>query len=64
LVQCDPARWQARLERRTHTVGLAYAQKMISLYEPPTIPYRTLDDSAEGAEELLRQLVELLDQLA
>jgi gluconate kinase len=64
LVQCDHARWQARLDsRRTHTVGLDYARKIISLYEPPTIPHVLLDDTAEGPAELERQLAVLLAQM-
>jgi gluconate kinase len=64
LVQCDPARWQSRLDnRRTHTVTLDYAQKIISLYEPPTIPHTILDDTAEGPADIERQLAALLDQL-
>ena len=63
LVHCGPAIWQARLGGRTHTVGLAYAQKIISLYEPPTIEHLTLDDSADGDEALERQLAAVLAQL-
>jgi len=63
LVQCDPARWRARLDSRTHTIGLDYAQKVLSLYEPPTIPHTLLDDTAEGTAEVERQLASLLEQL-
>jgi gluconate kinase len=61
LVVCEPAAWQARLEsRRAHNVGLDYAQKIVSLYEPPTIPHVTLDDSAQGATHLAQQLTVIL----
>ena len=63
LVQCEPARWRARLDNRTHTVSLDYAQKVISLYEPPTVPHITLDDTAEGPADLEHQLAALLEQL-
>lgn len=63
LVQCEPARWRARLANRTHTVGLDYAEKIISLYESPTIPHTTLDDTADGPADLERQLALLLAQL-
>ena len=33
LVECEPERWQARLAGRTHTVGLDYARKIVSMYE-------------------------------
>ena len=60
LVQCQPARWQARLAGRTHTVGLDYARKIASLYEPPSVPHRVLDDSPDGPLEVRRRLAELL----
>ena len=61
LVACSPGPWEARLAARTHTVGLDYARKVVALYEPPTLPHATLDDSAEGAESLRAQLVRLLE---
>ena len=63
LVQCEPARWRARLDSRAHTVGLDYAQKIISLYESPTVFHWILDDSAEGPADIERQLAAILDQL-
>jgi gluconate kinase len=64
LVRCDPSRWRARLDSRpTHTVGLDYAQKILSLYEPPTIPHTILDDTADGPAEIERQLGVLIDRL-
>ncbi len=56
LVTCASEPWEARLAARTHTVGLDYARKIVALYEPPTLPHATLDDSAEGAAPLLEQL--------
>lgn len=60
LVTCAAGPWEARLAQRTHTVGLDYARKIVALYEPPTLPHATLDDSAEGAETLRAQLQHIL----
>ena len=60
LVTCAAGPWEARLAGRTHTVGLDYARKVVSLYEPPTLPHATLDDSAEGAAPLREQLHHIL----
>jgi gluconate kinase len=60
LVECDPARWQTRLAGRRHTVGAEYARKVLPLYEPPSLEHTTLDDSAEGAESVRRQLAMIL----
>jgi gluconate kinase len=64
LVQCEPNRWRARLESRTHTVSLDYAKKVIDLYEPPTVANHILDDTAEGPADIERQLTALLDRLS
>ena len=56
LVQCDPARWEARLDARTHTISLEYARKVAGMFEPPTIAHLTLDDSLDGPEGVRLQL--------
>jgi len=61
LVVCAAGPWEVRLAGRTHTVGLDYARKIAALYEPPTLPHVTLDDSAEGSKPLLEQLRRLLE---
>jgi gluconate kinase len=60
LVQCDQRSWQARLAARTHTVSLDYARKVAGLYELATVPYVTLDDSADGPEVVRRQIEQIL----
>lgn len=60
LVTCAAGPWEARLAQRTHTVGLDYARKIVSLYEPPTLPHATLDASAEGPAPVRAQLQRIL----
>lgn len=60
LVACEPKRWAARLAVRQHTVGADYARKILPLYEPPALEHYTLDDSAEGPEEVRQQLARIL----
>jgi gluconate kinase len=60
LVQCDPARWQARLGARTHTISLEYARKVAGMFEPPTIEHLTLDDSGDGPEGMRRELMNIV----
>jgi gluconate kinase len=61
LVTCEPARWEARLAGRTHTVDAGYARKVLPLYEPPTLPHFTLDNTPDGAGRLREQLTLILD---
>jgi gluconate kinase len=60
LVTCDPPAWRSRLAARTHTISLAYAQKVASMNEPVTVPYVVLDDSSDGTSGLRRQIAEIL----
>lgn len=60
LVECAAGPWEARLANRTHTVGLDYARKTLALYEPPTLPHATLDDSADGAAGVREQLAAIV----
>ena len=63
LVQVDPALWQSRLARRTHTVGADYARKILPLYEPPALEHATLDTTPEGPAAVREQLSALLSRL-
>ena len=60
LVRCDQPVWQARLAARTHTISLAYAQKVAGMNEPVSVPHVVLDDSGEGANGLRRRLAKIL----
>jgi gluconate kinase len=59
-VRCEPAAWQARLAARTHTISLAYAQKVAAMDEPVSVPHLVLDDSSAGAGDLRAQIAEIL----
>jgi gluconate kinase len=61
LVKCDPARWEARLGARTHTISLEYARKVAGMFEPPTIAHVTLNDSTDGPEAVRRQLSNIVE---
>ena len=63
LVNCEQQAWQARLATRTHTISLAYAQKVASMNEPVTVPYVLLDDSSDGANSLRSQIAGILAKL-
>jgi gluconate kinase len=60
LVNCDQQEWQTRLAARTHTISLAYAQKVANMNEPVTVPHVELDDSSDGTSGLRRQIAEIL----
>ena len=64
LVQVNLEQWAARLARRTHTVGADYARKVLPLYEPPALEHFTLDDSAEGPQEVRQKLRAILDTIS
>jgi len=63
LVNCEPQAWETRLAARTHTISLAYAQKVANMNEPVTVPHRVLDDSVDGETGLRRQIAAILGQL-
>ena len=61
-VESEPAAWQARLSRRTHTISLDYARKVAGLNEPISVPFERLENNAEGMEAVRAQLTRLLGQ--
>jgi gluconokinase len=56
-VTCETAVWETRLAARPgHAISLDYARRVRSLWEPPTVPHLTLDNTAEGLDALRRAL--------
>jgi len=63
LVRCERLAWEARLAARTHTISLAYAQKVAGMNEPVTVPYVMVDDSDAGPDSVRAQIQVILARL-
>lgn len=60
LIECVREVRIARLTSRTHFVNLDLCIHAENVFEPITVPYYTLDNSAEGTEQLIKLLSHLL----
>jgi gluconate kinase len=63
LVQAPDETRERRLRERTHQqLDIAYARNMVTLFEPPRIPYAVIDNPVDGRAHLRTQLARLLER--